>query len=167
MYILETERLLLREFVADDAENHYLLNLDDEVIRYTGDVSFQSVQHARSFLEKYDHYKKYGFGRWAVITKRDQEFIGWCGLKYIPVKGEHDIGYRFFKKYWGKGYATESAKSCLDLGFSRFGLNKIVGRVMSANIPSIKVLEKIGLRFESDFDFDGQDGKLYSISKNT
>ena len=80
-YILETPRLGLREITTADAEQAYLLNLDPEVIKYTGDEPFSSIEAARAFLEKYDHYKKYGFGRWAVIRKEDRSLLGWCGLK--------------------------------------------------------------------------------------
>jgi len=73
---LETERLYLREITADDAQLAYELNLDEEVIRYTGDGPFESVEEARDFLSKYDHYQKYGFGRWGVIRKSDNEFLG-------------------------------------------------------------------------------------------
>src|SRR5437868_543478 len=114
MFITETPRLHLREITVDDAKNAYELNLDPEVIKYTGDGPFSSIEDARDFLSKYDHYKKYGFGRWAVINKTDNDFLGWCGLKYTEEKNEFDVGFRFFKKHWNKGYATESAKACID-----------------------------------------------------
>lgn len=75
MKILETNRLFLREITPDDAETAYLLNLDPEVIKYTGDEPFTSIEEARKFLENYDHYRKYGFGRWAVINKSTEEFF--------------------------------------------------------------------------------------------
>ena len=164
--ILETERLYLREMASGDAENAYLLNLDNEVIKYTGDVPFESVEDAKQFLERYDHYKKYGFGRWAVIHKSTEEFLGWCGLKYSPDLEEYDIGFRFFRKHWNKGYATESAKACLSIGFSKYDMNRIVGRAMAKNSASIKVLEKIGLTYFKKFNFDGENGLIYKIDRN-
>ena len=161
--ILETERLYLREIGPEDAENAYLLNLDPEVIRYTGDDPFGSVEEARIFLENYDHYRKYGFGRWAVIRKSDDEFLGWCGLKYTPELDEYDIGFRLFRCYWNRGYATEAAKACLQLGFAQFGMQQIVGRAMSQNHASIRVLGKIGLKFKSTFTFDQEEGVVYSM----
>jgi len=163
MKILETSRLYLREITIDDAETAYQLNSDPEVIKFTGDESFESIDDARNFLEKYDHYKKYGFGRWAVINKTNDEFLGWCGLKYTVEFDEFDIGFRLFKKNWNKGFTTEAAKACLDLGFSKFKMETIVGRAMKANIASIKVLEKIGLVYYKDYDFDGQAGVIYKI----
>ena len=89
MKILETERLYLREMETDDAENAYRLNLDWENIKYTGDKPFESIQEAKEFLLNYSHYKNYGFGRWAVIEKYSNEFLGWCGLKYTPELDEY------------------------------------------------------------------------------
>jgi RimJ/RimL family protein N-acetyltransferase len=159
--ILETGRLYLRQIVPKDAETVYMLNLDQEVIRYTGDRPFTDIDTAGKFLVNYDHYKKYGFGRWAVINKQDNVFLGWCGLKYSANTNDHDIGFRFFRKYWNKGYATESANACIEYGFGKLGLPFIVGRALKANVASIRVLEKIGLTYLSDFDFEGHDGVIY------
>ena len=166
MYILETERVYLREFNVEDAKHFYLLNLDEEVIKYTGDEPFKSIDEAKVFLQNYNHYQKYGYGRWAVIRKSDTVFLGWCGLKYTVDKEEIDIGFRFFKKYWNKGYATESSKACIQYGFEKLKINKIVGRAMKNNIASTKVLEKIGLRYSSNFDFDGNKGVIYKIESD-
>ena len=146
--IFETQRLFLREFTIDDAENAYLLNLDEEVIKYTGDQSFISIEEAKKFLANYNDYKKNGFGRWAVINKTDNDFLGWCGLKYSTDVDEVDIGFRLFKKHWNKGYATESANACIEMGFNKFGITSIVGRARKENSASIRVLEKIGLQFD-------------------
>lgn len=164
-WIIDTPRLYLRRFEKSDAENLYLLNLDPEVIQYTGDISFENILDAQRFLANYDHYEKYDFGRWAVIEKSSSEFLGWCGLKYAPDCNEYDIGFRFFKKYWNKGFATEAANACVKLGFEKYQLKIIVGRARKENGASIKVLEKIGLKYNYEYDFDGKDGVLYSISK--
>ncbi len=164
MKILESERLYLRELTLDDAENMYRLNNDVEVLKFTGDVPFSSVEAAKIFLKNYESYKRYGFGRWAVIKKSDEKFIGWCGLKYSPNTDEYDIGFRFLKKYWNKGFATESAKACVEFGFRKFEMKVIVGRAMKENICSIRVLEKIGLIYVKPFDFDGEEGLIYQIS---
>jgi [ribosomal protein S5]-alanine N-acetyltransferase len=163
MIVLETERLYLRELTSNDAEEMYHLNLDDDVTKYTGDIAFESIAAAKSFLESYDHYKKYGFGRWAVIRKSDEQFLGWCGLKYTAELDEFDLGFRFFKKYWNNGYATESAKACIELGFTKFKMPTIIGRVRKENLASIIVLKKIGLTYFKPFDFRGNEGFIYKI----
>ena len=67
MLLLTTTRLHLKEFEIEDAENMYLLNSDPEVIKYTGDVAFNTIEEAKSLIQNYDHYQKYGFGRWSVF----------------------------------------------------------------------------------------------------
>lgn len=164
--IIETNRLYLRELSVADAENFYLLNADEDVVKYTGDKAFESINEAKSFLENYNPYQEYGYGRWAVIAKSNEEFLGWCGLKYSPEIDEVDIGFRFFKKHWNKGFASESAKACIEYGFEKLNLKTIVGRAMEANVASIKVLEKLGMTFVGKFEFHLHDGVLYQIKKS-
>ena len=114
----------------------------------------------------YVKYALHGFGRWAVVQKSTGKFIGWCGLKYSATIDEVDIGFRFFKAAWNQGFATEAAKKCIQLGFDSLGIKRIVGRAMVGNIASIKVLEKIGLTFLKEFDFDGEEGAIYEIVYN-
>lgn len=161
--ILETNRLILRELNIDDAKNFYELNLNPNVVKYTGDKAFANVAEAQIFLNNYKDYEINGFGRWAVIDKSNGEFLGWCGLKYVQELNETDIGFRFFEKHWGKGFATESAKACLEFGFEKLKLKSIVGRAMAKNIASIKVLEKLGLKYEREFDFHEHQGLIYRI----
>jgi RimJ/RimL family protein N-acetyltransferase len=163
--MIETERLHLRPFTIDDADCIYRLNLDPGVIKMTGDIPFESVQDATNFLRAYDHYRKYGFGRWAVINRKDGEFVGWCGLKYTPEHDEVDVGFRFFRSAWNQGFATESARACVRHGFDKLNLPRVVGRAMKENIASVRVLEKIGMRFLDTFDFDGHDGVIYCIER--
>ena len=122
--ILDTERLILREFDSSDTEKMYRLNSDPEVLLYSGDSPFASIEKAKEFLENYSDYKKNGYGRWAVILKSSDEFIGWCGLKYNEEKCV-DIGFRYFRKIWNKGYATEAARATLDYGFNIFKLEDL------------------------------------------
>ncbi len=164
--ILETNRCYLRELSINDAQHFYDLNTDEEVIKYTGDKAFDNVFEAKSFLENYNQYELYGYGRWAVIDKSNNEFLGWCGLKYSPDLDEVDLGFRFFRKYWNQGYATETAKACIDYGFNQLQLTKIVGRAMELNVGSVKVLEKTGMTFVGKFDFDLHEGVLYQISNH-
>ena len=159
-YLIKTERLLLREFLPEDAHAMYLLNQDPEVIRYTGDPPFESEEDAATFLSDYKDYSANGFGRWAVIRKEDLAFIGWCGLKRHPDQMV-DIGFRFYQTEWGKGYATESAMATLDYGFNELGLDEIVGRAAKANLASIRVLEKLGMQYWKDAPCDGIEEAVY------
>lgn len=161
---LETERLFLRPFRKEDAAAMYALNDDPEVLRYTGDTQFADIAAVEVFLETYDQYEKYGVGRLTAIEKETHEIIGWCGIKYHPDKDEYDLGYRFSKKYWGKGYATESAKACIDYASNKLGIDYLVGHVHKDNPASSRVLEKMGMAFVKDYLEDGQEWKLYTLS---
>lgn len=162
--IIETERLLLRTFTKDDAQLIYELNLNPEVIRYTGDP-IKDIDHAQQVLEQVilPQYALYNHGRWAVLVKPALEFIGWCGLKTRPERNEIDLGYRFLQTAWGKGYATEAAFATIKYGFEKLNLQRIVGRAMPANTGSIKVLEKCGMTFIGDEMVDEHPAKTYEI----
>jgi RimJ/RimL family protein N-acetyltransferase len=147
--ILETDRLLLREYVEDDAEAFLKLNTDPEVLRFVPDKALLNVEQARQVL--IDHpiadYRKNGFGRGACILKSSGEQIGFAGLKYLKELDEVDIAYRFMPTYWGQGLATEAARASVRYGFADLGLKRIIGLVMPENTASVRVLEKAGLRY--------------------
>jgi len=100
--ILKTLRLILREFIPEDATNMFELNADPEIIRFTGDEPFKSIEEAKALIQKYDQYKKYGYGRWTVIDDSSSEYLGWCGLNYNKEANETDLGFRFKRSAWGK-----------------------------------------------------------------
>jgi RimJ/RimL family protein N-acetyltransferase len=160
-FTLETERLFLRELTPDDAAFAFELNSDPEVIRYTGDGPFDSVEAARTFLENYTDYERNGFGRWGAELKATGGLIGWCGLKRDRDTGEVDLGYRFFRRHWNNGYASEAAIACLKTGFSHFAVDRIVGRAAKENVYSWRILEKIGMSFVEEYEEDGEQWKLY------
>ena len=162
--VIETTRLLLRTFTEDDAALIYELNLDPEVIRYTHDP-INDLAHASEILGKViiPQYTLYNHGRWAVHVKTTLEFLGWCGLKYRAELNEIDLGYRFKKEGWGKGYATEAAYATIQYGFEKIGLQRIVARAEIENIGSWKVLEKCGMTYLGDEEVDGYPVKTYEI----
>jgi [ribosomal protein S5]-alanine N-acetyltransferase len=164
--ILETDRLLLREFVEDDAEWFFRLNTDPEVLRFVPDKPLLNVEQARQIL--IDHpiadYGKRGFGRGACILKSTGEPIGFAGLKHLDELGEVDVAYRLLPAYWGMGLATEAARASLPFGFTNLGLKQIIGLVMPENIASVRVLEKIGLRFVETVTFWGHEFSKYVVN---
>ena len=162
---LETTRLLMREFREEDAEGMYELNNDPDVVRYTGDPAFVSIEATRDFIRKYDAYEKFGRGRLTLLLKDTSEYVGWCGLKYDTISSETDLGFRLLKKFWNKGYATEASLRCLEHGFTDLKIEKIVGRAMQENTASIKVLKKVGMIFEKEFEAHGGVCVQYCIHK--
>jgi RimJ/RimL family protein N-acetyltransferase len=163
--ILETERLLVREYVEEDAEAFFKLNSDPEVLRFVPDKALLNVEQARQIL--IDHpiadYRKHGFGRGACVLKSTGEQIGFAGLKYLEEFGEVDVAYRFLPKYWGQGLATEAALASVRYGFADLDLKQIIGLVMPKNIASVRVLEKTGLRYVDEVGFWGHRFLKYAI----
>ena len=151
----ETTRLLHRAFTVADAEAFYELNSNAAVMRHTGETPLASLQAARRALENYPDFKSAGYGRWACIHKNSQTIIGFCGLKHLPEFNTTDVGFRFLPRYWGLGLATEACIATLDFGFNKIGLDRISAFVIPENIASIRVLEKSGMKLESEFDYDG------------
>ncbi|HRH01543.1 MAG TPA: GNAT family N-acetyltransferase [Bacteroidia bacterium] len=164
--ILETQRMLLREFDVADAPFFMELNASPEVLKYTGDKPFESLDLAKKFLLNYSEYQLHGMGRWLCVQKETFSPLGWCGLRYQTKTKEVDIGFRFLQKFWKMGFATEAAKACICYGFEKLHLNEIIGRAMVQNKASIVVLEKIGMNFIGNFDFELHPGVKYAILKN-
>jgi ribosomal-protein-alanine N-acetyltransferase len=164
--ILETDRLLLREYVEEDAEAFFKLNTDPEVMRFVPDKPLLNVEQARQRL--IDHpivdYRKYGFGRGACILKSTGEQIGFAGLKYLEELGEVDVAYRLLPVHWGQGLATEVALASVRYGFAVLSLEQIIGLVMPKNIASVRVLEKIGLRYVDTVTLWGHRFSRYGIN---
>ncbi|MFK5957437.1 MAG: GNAT family N-acetyltransferase [Lutibacter sp.] len=165
--ILETERLYLREFLSSDGFHFYHLNNDKDVIKHTGNKAFKSLDEATNFIKKYSDYKQNGYGRWAVCLKDTNEFLGWCGLRFEESKNEVDLGFRFYKKHWGKGYATEAAKASIKYAFSILNIEEIVGRAYVENIASINVLKKCNLIFQNEFKYDHKLAVLYNLKNDS
>ncbi|KAA9041697.1 GNAT family N-acetyltransferase [Ginsengibacter hankyongi] len=163
--IFETPRLFLRRFTEADAKLIYKLNSDPEIVKYVHEPVLENEEQAKKILTDFilPQYKL-NLGRWAIHTKADYEFIGWCGLKYIKETGIIDLGYRLLKTAWGKGYATEAAQYTLIYGLRDLKIKVITGMAHVENIASIKVLEKIGMKFTRDEIIDGQPVKVYTLS---
>ena len=165
--ILETDRLLLREYVEDDAEAFFRLNSDPEVLRFVPDKRLLNVEQARQILV--DHpiadYRKYGFGRGACILKSTGEQIGFAGLKYLEEFGEVDVAFRLMRTHWGLGLATEAALASVRFGFADLALKQIIGLVMPENIASVRVLEKTGLRLSGMVQYRAREFAKYVISQ--
>ncbi len=164
--MLETDRLLLREFTLDDAEAFYPLCTDPAIIRYTHDPGgVTSVEQAREILRTRPiaDYQKYGFGRLACVLKSSGLVIGFSGLKYLDDLREVDVGYRFLPAYWGLGLATEACRPVIRHGFDALKLQSIIGLVSPENAASVRVLEKLGLTFSALIEYRAQSVAKYVI----
>lgn len=156
-FYIETERLILRDLLKTDEEGMFELDADPKVHTYLGNSPINTIEEARHYIDiVQQQYKDNGIGRWAVIEKSSNEFIGWSGLKFIKEYENnqinfYDVGYRLKPKFWNKGYATESAKAAIKYGFETLNLQEIFGSANIDNIKSRRALEKCGLKFIEKF----------------
>jgi ribosomal-protein-alanine N-acetyltransferase len=169
----ETEHLILRELVPSDIDGMFELDSNYEVHKYLGNKPIKSKTESEKYIQSVrEQYRDLGIGRWAVIEKSSGDFMGWSGLKFNTGEKEalngkqdfYDIGYRFIPRYWGKGYATESALMALDYGFKIKEYKIITGIALIDNIGSNKVLEKIGLNHIEDFKYEDTEACWYELN---
>ena len=157
---LQTDRLILRPFTEDDAPAYHALVSDPEVLSFTGESSVASVAETLEILRARPlrDYAVHGFGRMACVHQQSGELIGFCGLKRLEMfDNEVDIGYRFVRRYWGLGLASESAEALYAQGKNDLKLARIIGLVMPENRASVRVLVKLGMAREKAIRFPGSD----------
>ena len=159
---LETVRLVLRRFTEADVENLLDLDGDPEVMRFLtgGKPTPRNVIENKTlprFLRYYKHTE--GFGYWAAIEKSTGAFLGW--FAFHPPEGggsdEVELGYRFKKSAWGKGYATEGSRALIRKGFTELGVRRVFAQTMAVNTASRRVMEKAGLVPARTFHEDWQE----------
>jgi len=146
MKILETDRLLLREFVAGDADALAAVISDPETMRFYPEPRDRAG--VESWIERNRRrYRDDGHGLWAMVLKSSGEVIGDCGLTRQIVDGvdEIEIGYHVRRDLWGRGLAPEAAAACRDYGFERLGVERLISLIRPENLPSRRVAEKVGL----------------------
>jgi RimJ/RimL family protein N-acetyltransferase len=148
---LETERLILRRFTADDEDLLFELDNDPDVMLYINGgapVPREEIvdETLPAFLGYYDRFDGYGF--WAVIEKDSGRFLGW--FHFRPGEGagplEPELGYRLHRFAWNKGYGSEGARALIDRGFTEFGVERVYAGTMVVNTGSRRVMEKAGMR---------------------
>jgi len=148
---LETKRLIIKPPSISDVELVYSLDSDPDVMRYIGNGYPRSREESLSWYEKsIKHFEKYGFSFGLVFEKETGEFIGRAGINYNAYDDSQpdiEIGYRLYKKFWNKGYATELADALVEWGFKNLKIDKLCGFSHPDNRSSCRVLEKIGMHF--------------------
>ena len=162
--ILDTPRLILREFAPNDADALSGVLSDPETMRfYPAKLDHPAVEEwiARNLRR----YAKDGHGLWAMVLKENGELIGDCGLTVQPVDGtdEIEIGYHVRRDYWGQGLATEAARACRDYGFARLPVDHIISLIRPENLPSRRVAEKNGMTIRKQIMRKGLPHLVYSI----
>ena len=144
--LIETARLRLRMFRPEDLDDLAALFADPDVMRYVEDGQPKDKAVAEKALTSIvDHWRRQGFGRWAVEDKVTGRFVGFGGLRSLF--GAPEVVYHFAKAHWGKGFATELARASLRYGFDEHRFARIVALAKPDNSASIHVMKKLGMRF--------------------
>ncbi len=153
---LRTERLHLRRWRDADRTAFHALNSDPDVMATIGPIMSRAESDA--FMNRIEHrFAEDGYGLWCIDL--DGEPIGYTGYMAPWFRPGVEIGWRIRSGYWGRGYAPEAARACLDLGFrSRddggIGLDEVLTFTAAINAKSIRVMEKLGFERDADGDFD-------------
>ncbi len=165
--LIETERLYIRPLILSDDIGMFEMDSDPEVHKYVGRKPVERIEQSREvILFIRAQYEQLGIGRWAVIEKGTDDFVGWLGHKLmkVPVNGHIDFidfGYRITRKHWGKGYATEGGKAALQYGIETLGYKEIYAMTDIDNAASRRVLEKLGLKYIETFPYDAEPNWRY------
>jgi RimJ/RimL family protein N-acetyltransferase len=153
MKTIESERLFLRPFTLEDGEFILQLLNTDGFIKYIGDRNVKTIEQAKNYLLSgpLKSYETNGFGLSLAELKTDRTPVGMCGLLMRDYLDHPDIGFAFLPDHTGKGYAYEIVKEIIQDGLHRLQMNKILAIVLPENISSIKLLERVGFRYEKNF----------------
>jgi ribosomal-protein-alanine N-acetyltransferase len=171
---LETDRLILRKMILDDAEAIFAYASDPEVSRYTLWDTHRTIEDSRAFLRLVlDKYESGGEPDWGILYKGDHRFVGTCGFaSWEAGHARAELGYVIHREYWGQGLVPEAVRAMISFGFERMGLNRIEARCIAENAASVRVMEKAGMTYEGTLRqrefIKGayRDMKLYSILRS-
>jgi RimJ/RimL family protein N-acetyltransferase len=168
MNILETERLSVREITETDAEFILELLNQPSFIRYIGDRGIRSAEDAKKFIENRfrESYRQNGFGLYTIEIKQDRSPIGICGFVKRDFLEFPDVGFAFLAPFERKGYAFESANAVMKYGKDVLGLKRVLAITVPDNENSIRLLEKLGFRFEELIKTPNDNEKLKLFSSD-
>jgi ribosomal-protein-alanine N-acetyltransferase len=132
-------------------------------MQFVGDGQPWSRERTLRFIEQATEMSnRLGYCQWPLIHKADSTLIGYCG--FVESDGRAEIGWRLAPAYWEQGLATEAARCALDYGFEVLGFRNVFATVQASNQPSIRVVEKLGMKLESRFERSGREVLVYSVS---
>src|SRR5262245_4484554 len=169
MTTIQTARLTLRPFAAEDAAAHAALYGDPEVTRFLPGGPFAphevGARSERSRARFSEHWAAYGWGVWAVADRASGALIGHCGLAHLPDGSDVELLYALARAVWGLGLATEAGQAALDHGFGPVGLERIVAVTRPEHQASRRVMERLGMVCEGERDAFGLRMVCYARSR--
>jgi RimJ/RimL family protein N-acetyltransferase len=165
MATLQTERLRLRMFRADDLDAYAAMCADPEVMRYLGGKPFSRLESWRHLAMILGHWELRHYGMWAVEERLTGQFVGRIGL--IDPEGwpGFELGWALARRHWGKGLATEGARAALSYAFSVVRRDHVISLIHPDNHASIRVAQRLGERLEGETDLLGARVQVYGIHR--
>jgi ribosomal-protein-alanine N-acetyltransferase len=166
MQEIETARLQLRRLEFRDLDDLAQIYQDPEVMRYRLYPNPASREETQDQLMRMlEHWKQHGFGRWAIVEKSTQQFIGHAGLEVVEALDEIEVNYLLARSHWNQGLATEAAAAIVEYGFTVLGCDRLVAVAKPENFGSRRVMEKIGMKYEKEITLYGKLWVYYSINR--
>jgi RimJ/RimL family protein N-acetyltransferase len=164
MSVLQTQRLALREMQPHDAPFIVELLTDPSFLANIGDRGVRDLDGALAYIERWRaNYVRDGYGLWLVELRDTGELIGLCGIVSRDTLPAPDIGYALLPRYWSKGYAVEACAAVRDHAMHTLGLPRLLAIVSPGNAASVKVLDRIGLRYQDTVRVGEDDLQLFAI----
>jgi RimJ/RimL family protein N-acetyltransferase len=164
--ILETSRLILREFIPEDADALALMLCDQEVMRYYP-TPFDRSRVGEWIARNCRRYSNDGVGLWAIDLKATGELIGDCGIIRQEVDGDslYEIGYHLRRDFWGQGIAIEAARACKEWGFANLQVDRMISLIRPENVPSCRVAERNGMTVWKEVEWRELRHYVYSVKR--
>lgn len=167
MQVIQTTRLNLRWLAESDAE--FILDLLNQPswLKFIGDRGVRNLEDARAYIKNgpLAMINTYGFGLYLTEIKASRTPIGLCGLLKRETLNDVDMGFAFHPDFWGHGYANEAARACMNYARDQLQLERLVAITLPANNASIRVLEKIGMRYEKEISLGSSNEVLQLYAK--
>ena len=162
---LTTERLRLRMLRDEDFDEYAAIHMDPDITRFTARVQFTRMDAWRHMAMILGHWVLRGYGMWAVEEIATGKLAGRVGFHNPDGWPAFELGWTIGKAFWGKGYATEAAKRCLDYAFDEMGRDHVISLIDPENVASIRVAERIGETLEGEEEVGGHRSLRYGISR--
>ena len=163
--VLTTERLRLRLLTNDDFEEYAAIHMDPDITRYTARFNMNRMDAWRHMAMVLGHWVLRGYGMWGVEELETARLVGRVGFHNPDGWPAFELGWTIGKNWWGKGYATEAAKRCLQYAFEEMNREHVISLIDPENVNSIRVAERLGEKLEGEAEVGGYRMLVYGISR--
>ncbi|MGH2974431.1 MAG: GNAT family N-acetyltransferase [Solirubrobacterales bacterium] len=161
--LIETPRLMLRPIGLEDLDEFLALHADPEVTRFIR--PFDRAAAEERLHRNASEWKQRGHGLLAVLDRENGAFLGRCGLKHWPQFDETELGWALRREAWGRGYATEAGRACVEWGFAQFEMPYLTAMISPGNLRSVRVAERLGLSRLREDILLGDPVVIYAIDR--